>query len=398
MEGGVHGGRWNKKAPAGTTLLLMCLFIPTMTLLQPSEEKTCPRGDYLTDEGICCNKCFPGFKLVEKCHATGQRSNCSICPDGQYTDQMNSSPNCRSCRRCKSKKKHEIQVSKCEKHRNTICRCEPGYYRSYIDSETYECLKCTPCGPDEKEKQKCTPETNTVCECTENYYRVNKKCEPCKNCSTECRHHCASLPTLNTRAPDTEKEHLVKIIAGVIAVALILLVLVVLITYMVTKRSTKKKLLRLTAQSSVSSGSCQEVLIHSEGPSNTISAKATPPPTPVSEQEQLSNLPDCVPLEIKTSGLIYTVLDLVPALQVKQLVRSLGVKDIEIEQAELDHRSCLEAHYQMLRVWIERGSHAGGGGRDGMLHRPLLQELLDELRKMHLGRAAEELETKYSIQ
>lgn len=95
------------------------------------------------------------------------------------------------------------------------------------------------------------------------------------------------------------------------------------------------------------------------------------------------------------SDLIYTVLDLVPVLQVKQLVRSLGVRDIEIEQAELDHRSCREARYQMLRVWAERGSHAGRGG---MLHWPLLQELLDELRKMHLGWAAEELETKYGIQ
>ena len=98
------------------------------------------------------------------------------------------------------------------------------------------------------------------------------------------------------------------------------------------------------------------------------------------------------------SDLIYTVLDVVPVLQVKQLVRSLGVKDTEIEQAEMDHRSCREARYQMLRMWAERGSLAFGGGQGGMLHRPLLEELLDKLRQMHLGRAAEELETKYGIQ
>lgn len=81
------------------------------------------------------------------------------------------------------------------------------------------------------------------------------------------------------------------------------------------------------------------------------------------------------------------VLDLVPVLQVKQLVRSLGVKDTVIEQAELDHRSCREAHYQMLRVWAERGSRARG-----VLHGPLLQQLLGELRKLHLEQAAKELE------
>lgn len=128
-------------------------------------------------------------------------------------------------------------------------------------------------------------------------------------------------------------------------------------------------------------------------------------------------MPDCVPVEIKSefvlfhtqyksemwecgadlpsapapvSELIYTVLDLVPVLQVKQLVRSLGVRDTEIQQAELDYRSCREAHYQMLRAWAERGSGAGA-----LLHPPLLHDLLSELRKMHLEQAAEGLEKDY---
>lgn len=50
---------------------------------------------------------------------------------------------------------HDVLVSPCERHRNAVCRCEDGYYRSNIDSETYECLKCRRCGPNEKESQKC---------------------------------------------------------------------------------------------------------------------------------------------------------------------------------------------------------------------------------------------------
>lgn len=92
------------------------------------------------------------------------------------------------------------------------------------------------------------------------------------------------------------------------------------------------------------------------------------------------------------SDLIYNVLDLVPVSQVKQLVRSLGVRDTEIEQVELDYRSCREAHYQMLRVWAERGSRAGV-----LLHPSLLQHLLNELRKMHLEQAAQELETNCGL-
>lgn len=105
-------------------------------------------------------------------------------------------------------------VTPCERHRNAVCRCEVGYYRSYIDSDAYECVKCRRCDPTEKESQKCessskrraarrffirsvekqmkfhccsplragTPEQNTVCQCEDNYYRHNKKCEPCSKC------------------------------------------------------------------------------------------------------------------------------------------------------------------------------------------------------------------------
>lgn len=126
---------------------------------------------------------------MDKCQSEGQRSNCTPCPVGQYTEELNFSNNCFRCRQCKcndftfflkshfyflnlpmlhevivsvslsstfsTAKKHEIMVSKCEPHRNTICRCEKGYYKKVIDSETYECLKCKQCKPDENLKQPC---------------------------------------------------------------------------------------------------------------------------------------------------------------------------------------------------------------------------------------------------
>ncbi|XP_040021740.2 tumor necrosis factor receptor superfamily member 1A [Gasterosteus aculeatus] len=388
-------GRLTKKNLAGTILLLlMCMSIPTLTLSEPPEE-LCPHGDYETDKGICCNKCSRGQKLLEDCNAKGQRSKCVTCPDKEYTDQENYSPNCNRCGTCKVSK-NEVTVSACQKTQNTVCRCKDGYYKKAIDSEAYECLRCTSCGEKEKEKRTCTPEKNTECECIENYYRAKGKCTPCMNCTAECRHHCSTSLPVTTKA-STNDQYLNKIIAVFAFIAAVSVMAVVLVTYVATKRFTKKKLLkRSNLPSDGSPDPCEQVLVHSEEPSDNMGVTAVPQ-SPVGEQEP-SNLPDCIPLEIKTPDLIYTVLDLVPVLQVKQLVRSLGVKDTEIEQAEMDHRSCREAHYQMLRVWAERGSHAGAGGRGGMMHWHLLQELLDEVRKMHLGHAAEELETKYGIQ
>ncbi|XP_028280280.1 tumor necrosis factor receptor superfamily member 1A [Parambassis ranga] len=387
MEGAGQKRRpWKRRGPLGSLLLLICMFSPAVTLLQDIEEKQCPIGDFLTEEGICCNKCSAGLKLVEKCHAAGHRSNCTACPDGEYTDQMNYSYNCRRCRRCR-KSKHELEESACKRESNTVCKCEDGYYKSKIDSETYQCLKCKQCGADEVEEMKCTKDSNTKCGCKPNYYRFRSKCEPCKDCTDVCKHLCPP----SSRAPVPIAIPF-NVIAGAVTVFLVLLGLVAFITYRFTKCSTKRKL--LSSQTSPDpQHDCKQVLIYTEPPNN-CSVDAIPE-SPVSDP---SNLPDCVPKEIKIPELIYTVLDLVPVRQVKQLVRSLGVSDTEIEQAEADHRSCSEAHYQMLRVWAETCPRTGGGGKGKMLQWPLLLELLDKLRMMHLVLAVQELEAKYGIQ
>uniref|UniRef100_A0A1A7Z3M1 Tumor necrosis factor receptor superfamily, member 1A n=1 Tax=Iconisemion striatum TaxID=60296 RepID=A0A1A7Z3M1_9TELE len=378
--------------PSIILLLFECTFIFASTLNPGS--LSCPVGDYENKDGVCCNKCPAGFKLVEECRSDGHRSNCTPCPPQQFSDQINNAFQCRKCRTCKESR-NERRISACKSTQNTICGCKEGYYKSHIDSETVECLKCSKCKLDETKEEPCTEEKNTVCGCKENFYRVGNKCEPCRNCTTGCSQHCMS----EVKKPDPKPNNnlLLNVVAGCVVVVLVLLVLVVLITFLATKRFTKKKMLSLSSQpSDVSVESVKHLLISAEGPPENICLKAAAQ-SPVGELE-LSMLPDCIPLEIKIPELIYAVLDLVPVLQVKQLVRCLGVRDTEIEQAEMDNRSCREAYYQMLRVWAERGSQELGGGRGEMLHRPLLEELLDKLRQMHLGRAAEELETKYPIQ
>uniref|UniRef100_A0A3P9P348 Tumor necrosis factor receptor superfamily member 6 n=1 Tax=Poecilia reticulata TaxID=8081 RepID=A0A3P9P348_POERE len=316
-------------------------------------EKPCEPWHYETD-GICCNKCHPGFKLVEKC-TSNTISVCTPCSDGEFSDQINFSPTCRRCRRCKESN-NEYQVSPCRNDSNTKCQCKKGYYKHNIDSETYDCLKCKKCGPNEIEVQPCTHETDTVCDCKENFSRETGKCEPC--------------------SPAHPHPQFINMIIG-FSVLVVLLVLGILITFIVTKRSFNKKMLSLSSRSSAQQTDLKEAA-----------------ETSFVEQE-LSKLPDCVPM---IPDFIYSVLDLVPLQQMKQLVRSLGVTDTEIEQAEMDNRYCREAHYQMLRVWAQRAPRTVGGGKAETVHRQVLEELLSKLRQLHLSRAAEELETKYAIQ
>ncbi|KAI9999739.1 hypothetical protein NQD34_011582 [Periophthalmus magnuspinnatus] len=305
-------------------------------------------------------------------------------------DQMNYHPNCFSCRRCRPHL-FEVEVSKCQPKKDAVCRCIDGYYKSHIDRQTYECRKCSTCKENERQTEKCSPDSNTVCECKENYYRVNHKCQPCTNCTKDCPDHCPRKEPTKEQ-PDTS-SFVINVIAGVVVAVIFTLVLVVVVTHFATKRQTKRKL-RSSSQFEETPKIYQELTVHHEEslnqcvPSQAMSLHLM--------SHDPSNLPDCVPLEIKMVDMIYSLLDLVPVLQVKQLVRSLGVSDTVIERAELDHRCTKEAHYQMLKAWAEQRSVTCRGGGQ-VLHLPQLQELLDKLRLMYLEQTAQELEAKFNL-
>uniref|UniRef100_A0A665TVW1 Tumor necrosis factor receptor superfamily, member 1a n=1 Tax=Echeneis naucrates TaxID=173247 RepID=A0A665TVW1_ECHNA len=338
----------------------MCLF--DLAVLQASKEKKCPDTDYLSENGICCDQCPKGYKLIEQCHAPGQRSNCTPCPTDQYMENRNFYPNCRSCKRCK---RNEIPVTPCQPTQNTICQCVKDYYKFDIDGDTYECRKCKQCGVDEKEKQSCTPESNTVCECKEKYYRFKNKLFIIT--AGELRTSLLfeflfsvflSFPSAPGDGPDQS--------VFPVCLTLFLWESKVSIFYTVIRRHATGQWSKQTVNY------CTHFYLSLSAPHSHLSI----PPAALSD-------------------LLYTVLDLVPIQKVKQLVRSLGVTDTEIAQAEMDNRYCREAHYQMLRVWAERKSLAGVGGQGELFDCSLMQELLDKLRKMDLGLAVQELETKY---
>ncbi|XP_020783650.1 tumor necrosis factor receptor superfamily member 1A isoform X2 [Boleophthalmus pectinirostris] len=365
-------------------LLLLVLSIPA-AVSQCQKEL-----EFKTDDNLCCEKCRAGYKLVDPCHGPNERTTCAVCPSGQFMDKPNYSRNCRSCRICKSQF-FEIEVSKCQKNKDTVCRCMDGYYKSNIDTYKYQCLECPTCKENEQETKKCTPDSKTECKCKDGYYREKNKCLPCTGCTKDCLDHCPKEEL--SRVIPVSHSSLINVIAGVSVAVIVTLVLVVTVTHFATKRQTTRQLLS-SSQFRETPQTFEELTVHCDEPL-TQCLQSQEVPLSVMSLEQ-SNLPDCVPLEVKMAELIYSVLDLVPVLQIKQLVRSLGVSDIVIERAELDHRSTKEAHYQMLRAWAEQRSVTCPGGGQ-VLHLPRMQELLDKLRLMHLEQTAQELETKFNL-
>lgn len=413
MEGVLLRGKWKKKSSIFTrlsSLLLLCLLAPTLSELPPSSEGPqvehiksrhekrdipCPEGDYRGQNGVCCKRCSPGEKLVKDCPNESSRTDCQQCSIGRtYQEENNHSRNCHRCTLCKE---FEDEVSPCKKHKNTVCRCKEGFYRNVIDSLTRECLQCKSCGPGEFLTSKCTPESNTECECQPSFYRFYNKCLPCTDCTDGCENLCASgthpktLTTTRKSLPSFEPW-----IYLAPAIFVVLLVIVILATYLVTKKhETKKiklKMLDAAILSETISQDSQKLttsLINYRECSEKELDEALPFPTQGCECAHL-------PKEIKIHQLIYSVLDLVPVRLVKQLVRSLGVSERDIERAEMDHRTVQDAHYQMFKVWAVGGANVRGGGE--VLSHHFLLDLLEKLREMNLDGIAEELEAKFRIQ
>ncbi|KAG9344940.1 hypothetical protein JZ751_009480 [Albula glossodonta] len=137
---------------------------------------------------------------------------------------------------------------------------------------------------------------------------------------------------------------------------------------------------------------CQKCLISPSLSPDSFRKEDESPPSKIGvATHQSTQLPDCVPQEIRLSPFIYYLLDLIPASRFKELVRKLGVSEREIERAERDNHTFKEGQFQMLKVWGE----SGDGVVWGRLSQRLFSEIVSTLLDMGLSSTVDAIEEKY---
>ncbi|XP_066540218.1 tumor necrosis factor receptor superfamily member 1A [Hoplias malabaricus] len=394
MDTGHSRGKWRKKC-LPYILFLMTLLMQQGTTAEPEKvfgrnasQISCKDDEYMSKNGICCDKCSPGFKLIKECSAVGLRSQCEKCSDGTYQDNINFHPNCFKCNECV---KNEKQISPCTHKTNSVCVCKEGYYTKHIDMETRFCERCKKCGVGERNITKCVADKNTECVCRDLHYRVNKTaCVPCKYCGEHCEDMCnppSTDPGEVFRPPQdpTLPGVLIPLLGTTTVLALVILVVYVGIT-----RCRKNR--RNVGNQSESHDPENETSKQVYCPETTMVKIEEYTPLALASHWRESELPDCVPKEIKTHEFIYFALEVVPVKRFRELARRLNVSEQDIDRAEHDNRTFIEAQYQMLKVWSDSGTGAG----KHILPLPLIQEFVDRLRDMNLNNCAESIESKYS--
>ncbi|XP_016337735.1 tumor necrosis factor receptor superfamily member 22-like isoform X2 [Sinocyclocheilus anshuiensis] len=79
--------------------ILLSLIVGVVTGQRSASSKSdCSKNEYWSD-GLCCDKCAPGYKFVRKC-TSDLSSQCEKCSNGTYLDKMNYFPNCFRCDKC----------------------------------------------------------------------------------------------------------------------------------------------------------------------------------------------------------------------------------------------------------------------------------------------------------
>nr|XP_019957119.1 PREDICTED: tumor necrosis factor receptor superfamily member 1B-like isoform X1 [Paralichthys olivaceus] len=120
--------------------LLLLLCVRTTTAYRLDSDGKCHNSttEY-REQDLCCKKCPPGQRLIQKC-SDATESVCKQCDPGQYMEKWNYAQKCLSCNKCKSNKGLQY-AQRCSSTTRTGCVCKPGMY-CIMDFDNPYCAEC----------------------------------------------------------------------------------------------------------------------------------------------------------------------------------------------------------------------------------------------------------------
>ncbi|KAK5854602.1 hypothetical protein PBY51_004782 [Eleginops maclovinus] len=136
-----------------------------------------------TGESLECDMCPPGTYLRARCTAT-QKSVCSPCPSGSYTELWNYIGRCLRCGACGH---FEEVKTPCTAERDCQCQCAQGYY---YQRNNEMCFRHKECRSGQEVLTKGTADEDTVChncptDTYSNTYSSVYNCSQHKSCNAE---------------------------------------------------------------------------------------------------------------------------------------------------------------------------------------------------------------------
>ncbi|XP_020821340.1 tumor necrosis factor receptor superfamily member 5 isoform X1 [Phascolarctos cinereus] len=159
-------------------LLWTCVF--TAVHMKPSTF--CEKSQYLVN-GICCEKCSPGTKLVTDC-SEDRETQCESCQEGEFQSSWNHDKYCHQHKYCDPNLHLKIQEEGSLKE-DTICICTDGFHCTSPECDS--CSSHSSCPLGFGVKLIGTSSTDTICErCKKGFFSnvssASEKCLPWTRC------------------------------------------------------------------------------------------------------------------------------------------------------------------------------------------------------------------------
>ncbi|XP_077833591.1 tumor necrosis factor receptor superfamily member 25 isoform X7 [Macaca mulatta] len=337
-------------------------------------------GDFHKKNGVfCCRGCPAGHYLKAPCTEPCGNSTCLLCPQDTFLAWENHhNSECARCQAC-DEQASQVALENCSAVADTRCGCKPGWFvecqvSQCVSSSPFYCQPCLDCRALHRHTRLLCSRRDTDCgTCLPGFYEHDDGCVSCPTSTLgSCPERCAAVcgwrqneagmealtPPPATHLSPSDKAH----------------------TLLVPPDSSEKICTVQLVDNSWTPGypHTQEALC----PQMTWSWDQLPNRAlgPVPASTLLPESPVGSPTMMLQPGpQLYDVMDAVPARRWKEFVRTLGLREAEIEAVEVEIGRFRDQQYEMLKRWRQQ-QPAGLGAVYAALERMGLDGCAEDLR------------------
>ncbi|XP_036730204.1 tumor necrosis factor receptor superfamily member 25 [Balaenoptera musculus] len=411
---GVCGGAdcGEPAAPVPQALLLLLLGAQGQGST-PSPRCDCVHSFQKRSGLVCCRGCPAGHYLKASCTKPCGIPTCLPCPRGTFLARENHhKTRCARCQAC-DEEASQVALKNCSAVADTHCGCKPGWFMDCVVSQCphsspFRCHPCPDCEALHRRTRAPCSSGDTHCgTCLPGFYEYGNSCVSCPTstlggCPVPCVAVCGwrqvfwvqvllaglVVPLLlgATLTYTYRRCQLCKaMVPGEAGVEALTPLQATHLsppdsspTLLVTPSSSEKVCTVQLVGSSWTSGSpqaqeapCPEVTWSwDQLPSRTLGPP--PPPSPAPPAGSAAAM-------LQPGPQLYDVMDAVPARRWKEFVRTLGLREADIEAVEVEVRRFRDQQYEMLKRWRQQ-QPAGLGAVYAALERMGLDGCAEDLR------------------
>ncbi|XP_012517970.1 PREDICTED: tumor necrosis factor receptor superfamily member 25 isoform X3 [Propithecus coquereli] len=341
----------------------------------PSPRCDCASDFQKSNGAFCCRGCPAGHYLEAPCTKPCGISTCHPCPQGTFLARDNHhNPHCTRCQAC-DEQASQVALENCSAVADTHCGCEPGWFveckvSQCSNSSPFHCRPCLDCGTLHRHTLLSCSSRDTDCgTCLPGFYEHSDGCVPCPTSTLgSCPEPCAAVCGWKQNEAGTEvltppATHLSPSDSAH--------------TFLVLPDNSEVCTVQLAGNSwTPGSPQTQEAprpqvtWCWDQLPNRALDPPPAPSPAPPAGSAAAA---------LQPGSQLYDVMDAVPARRWKEFVRTLGLREAEIEAVEVEIGRFRDQQYEMLKRWRQQ-QPAGLGAVYAALERMGLDGCAEDLR------------------